>query len=253
MKRFIFIAAASVFAIPTLGADLPNAKRAAPSVLTPQVATSFAGFYAGVNGGYGRASDTRSDVQAGGGWWTPAGGGMGQTIKPSGWLAGLQVGYYHQIAPRLIFGVEAQGNLSDLNKTDKSAYNSTNAGNWSAKATSVVTATGRLGYTFGDAMPYIKGGYAGANLKSAMADSTGDALSHSEWRHGWTLGGGVDYALTSKIVVGVDYAYLGLGSQTWTGVSAGAGVTEALGQSLAERISDKLNISQVTARVNYKF
>ena len=50
-------------------------------------------------------------------------------------------------------------------------------------------------YAFGTWLPYLKGGYAGANLKSSMFDTSGDTLSNSQWRNGWDLGAGVEYAL----------------------------------------------------------
>ncbi len=247
MKRYILAIATAAVALPAVAADLPSKSRpVAPSVLAPQSAASWTGFYAGVNGGYGWANDTRSDVLAGGGWWTPAGGGLGQQIRPSGWLAGLQLGYNWQVDPRWVVGVEVQGDMSGLGKSDRSAFNVTNSGIWNARTSSTLTATARLGYSLGNVLPYIKAGYGGANLKSTMIDGgTASSLVHSQWRNGWALGAGVDYALTANWIVGVEYSYLGLGSQTWAGLTAGP--------AIAERIQDKLNISQLLARVNYKF
>jgi len=93
----------------------------------------------------------------------------------------------------------------------------------------------------------VKGGYGGANLKSSMASTlgVGTFLSHSEWRSGWTVGGGVEFALNRNWIFGIEYNHLDLGSSTWSANNTGGSV-------FLETFRDKLTVDSVLGRVSYK-
>lgn len=72
----------------------------------------------------------------------------------------------------------------------------------------------RLGYTFDKTMVFVKGGWVGGNAKlSASGLTTAGALASftdTEFVDGWTIGGGIEYALWPSVIVGVDYNYIDL-------------------------------------------
>ena len=68
-----------------------------------------------------------------------------------------------------------------------------------------------MGYAFDRVMIYAKGGYAGGKVGFKARDN--DALvtyEQNEWHNGYALGAGVDYALTDKLSLGVDYTHIDL-------------------------------------------
>lgn len=72
----------------------------------------------------------------------------------------------------------------------------------------LATIRARAGYTAGSALIYLTGGYAQAEFEYAD-----DALlldSDSDWTAGWTLGAGIDVAVTQQVSLGLEYLYLQL-------------------------------------------
>jgi outer membrane immunogenic protein len=226
-------------------ADLPVK---APVYKAPVVVPyNWSGFYVGLNGGYGWGSDDRADV-SGGGFWTLSGNGQGQNITPVGGIFGGHIGYNWQVNANWVFGVELSGDWASLKKTDASIYFPT-TDSWQSEVNSLMTATGRIGYAVGNWLPYIKGGYAGANLKSSMFDNVGHVLSEEQWRNGWTVGAGLEYAVSQNWTVGAEYDYLDLGSRTWAGFTNFI----VMPGGISELIRDKLTINAVLGRISYKF
>ena len=72
------------------------------------------------------------------------------------------------------------------------------------------TIRARAGYTLGDTLFYVTGGYAQAELEFSMNNELGIVGSDSGWTSGWTLGGGVDVALSEAVSLGVEYLYVDL-------------------------------------------
>lgn len=259
MKKILAVAIiATAFSGQAFAADLPaRTYTKAPPVVA---AYDWSGFYIGANGGYGWGSDERTDLQANGGFWTAGPGSIGdvQTLKPSGAVYGGQIGYNWQFG-NWVLGLEGQYDGADLNRTDPSIFNP-GPSRWSSKIDSIATGTARLGYAFDNWLPYIKGGYAGAQLEatntfllgSTIPPSTA-SLDHNQWRNGFVIGGGLDYALARNWIIGIEYSYLDLGTETWSGTTI---ISNFLGPGTSthrENYSDKLTISTVTARLSYKF
>ncbi len=120
---------------------------------------------------------------------------------------------------------------------------------WKADIHTIAKAVAKVGVVpWKRLLVYAKGGYAGAMVDTttrfpdpgitALRDKT------SEWHNGWTVGGGVEYALTNHIIVGAEYSYIGLGSRNHldtppVGVFYNADVDAA--------------VQQVLFRISYKF
>lgn len=146
--------------------------------------------------------------------------------------AGINAGYNMQMS-NFVLGVEGDFNYLGFEGTVKNnvsdtmsevmASNNVNAvdqidyqGNWYG------TVRARLGYAFDNLLIYGTGGLAygelslkqkltaGTDVDSASWTSTRDA-----WKMGWTLGGGMEYAI-DRWTLGLEYLYVDLGSYEWS-------------------------------------
>jgi outer membrane immunogenic protein len=105
---------------------------------------------------------------------------------------------------------------------------------------------GRLGVTNGNASLYLTGGAAAANMSfggKVGPNAVKDA--QSKWTYGWTVGGGMEYALTQALSVDLEYLYVNLSGTKHT-LSDGAGS----GGTVDMKYDD---MHTVRAGVTYKF
>lgn len=248
-KKFLLAAALAVLTVTAAqSADIAARPYTKATVVDPSY--NWAGFYIGANAGYGWAQNDHADLIPGGGWWSfGPGGPFGgkQTIKPTGAVYGGQVGYNWQ-ASNWVFGLEGQFDGASISRTDTNFIVIGNNPVLSAKIDMTATATARLGYAFNNWLPYIKGGYAGAELKTSNSNSLGAHFDTSNWRSGYVVGAGLEYAFAPNWIAGVEYNYMDFGSKTSNGFTT-TGVTV----NSPESFSDKLALSTVTARLSYKF
>lgn len=161
-------------------------------------AFSWTGFYLGAHLGYGWGRTTYTDATLPG--W--------QLInKPDGILGGGQVGYNHQFGA-LVVGIEGDISATGIDGTryDVAPFAGdryTDRLKWTA------TVVGRLGYAFDRTLLYVKGGAAFAHADheylwtGTTAIATGDRNPS-----GWTIGGGIEYALAPNWSVRADYSYM---------------------------------------------
>ena len=121
------------------------------------------------------------------------------------------------------------------------------------------TVRGRIGFV---ATPdnrlliYGTGGfaYAGGSTNFSVYDATQGAYwngSPSSTRTGWTIGGGVEYAITNNITIKGEYLYVDLGSQNLNTVGNLAAQTVFPGTYATAKINYDASIFR--AGVNYKF
>jgi outer membrane immunogenic protein len=186
---------------------------------TPVVSTyNWSGFYLGVNGG----------GEWGSSHWDSAG-----AFNTSGGMVGGTAGYNWQTGP-LVLGVEGDVDWQNLKGSTTNlcpAGCSTNT-DW------LSTVRGRLGYAFDRVMPYVTGGLAMGNIKATTPGFVGG----SETDAGWTVGGGVEFALTNNWTAKAEYLHVGLGNFN-CGFNCGATATN--------NVSSREDI--VRAGLNYKF
>ncbi len=200
MKNFL-LASVGVLALgatvsATLGmtaasaADIPRRQpmpAKAPVYVPPPF--TWTGFYLGINGGggFGRSSFS-----------TPFPSGSFDT---SGALVGGTLGYNWQ-ANQTVFGIEGDMDWSNLRGSAPCAGTSCETrNNW------LGTVRGRLGYSFGDFMPYVTGGLAVGDIKNSIA-GIGSAR---ETKAGWTVGGGIEAHISGPWTAKVEYLYVDLG------------------------------------------
>jgi outer membrane immunogenic protein len=173
-----------------LAADLPRQAPVMPTKAPPFMAPQFTwdGFYIGVNGG-GGWGHARSDLT----------GGFGT----SGGLAGGTVGYNKQLGS-WVLGVEGDIDWTDVGGNTANgcpAGNCTIQGNW------LSTERGRVGYAFGNFMPYITGGLAVGDVQATAPGLAGQ----DQTQVGWTAGVGAEYALSQNWSVKAEYLRVDLG------------------------------------------
>ena len=63
---------------------------------------------------------------------------------------------------------------------------------------------------------YLTGGLAYGGVRSTRPPAPGAATfaSYSDWRTGWTLGGGLEHAFTPNMTARIEYRYTDLGTAT---------------------------------------
>jgi outer membrane immunogenic protein len=84
---------------------------------------------------------------------------------------------------------------------------------WRADIHTIAKAVAKVGYAYDRFLFYGKGGYAGAMVDTDVSSVVGPSREKtSDWQNGWTVGGGVEYALTDHIILGGEYSYIGLSS-----------------------------------------
>ena len=152
-----------------------------------------------------------------------------------GFVGGGQIGYNYQLG-QVVLGVEADFQGADL----KAGPSFAGLGIVSEGKTEWFgTVRGRVGFAFDRFLPYVTGGLAYGSVKTTLAPGvTINGLNSDDNTHtGWTVGGGVEYAITNNLVAGVEYLYVDLGDKK---VFNGA-----------DKVST--DFSLVRARLSYKF
>lgn len=227
----VTVTAASI--IYAQAADLPPAPPPPPAAPIPYAPKLYdwSGIYIGahVGGGYSDSS------------WTDPITGLGNgTFNNFGFLGGAQVGANVQFN-RLVLGLE--GDFSWTSLKASSADSIGEAINTTVPWTSTVT--GRVGAAFDRLLVYGKGGLALAQDQSSLTDLGGNISTDSFLRTGWTVGGGLEYALDDNWSAKIEYDYLGFGSQSmnFSTITPSATLTP----------NASLNVQEIKAGLNYRF
>src|SRR6202051_1732698 len=142
MKKFLLGGAAIVaFAAPAFAADIPpRTYTKAPVYTAPQVVYNWTGFYIG--GHLGGAFAGNNSLEGSGGRF----------------MGGVQGGFDYQFATNWVAGAAAQYSWLAGNSNSGVLFP---AGTLvTSKNNQLGSVTGRLGYTWGPALFYAKGGYA---------------------------------------------------------------------------------------------
>jgi outer membrane immunogenic protein len=243
------VAALATVAAPASAADLPRKSVAPAPFVQPVPVFNWTGFYVGLNGGYafdgGKSQITGSPAFLG---LAPA--GNLKTIG-DGFTIGATVGYNYQIN-NFVAGLEADLNYIDVGKSVSQTISGVTTV-VSQDPTYLGTVRGRLGVTFDRLLVYGTGGLAFGNQDAATTVSTGAGQFWSggkdDIKFGWTLGAGVEYAVTNNLSAKIEYLYYDLGKTNYSALqSAGASLPGVFADTSAE---NRGNI--VRAGINYRF
>jgi outer membrane immunogenic protein len=165
-------------------ADL--ATKAPPRVAAPVYLSDWAGFYIGINGGYGWG-DTKFD-------FFPI-----DNAKTSGGLVGGHAGYNWQYGS-VVGGLEADFDGADINKTD--------AFGLERKTNELASVRARLGYVvFPGVLAYGTGGAGWGHT-----ELRGDGLTLAAINQfGWVAGAGLEYKLVEHVLLRAEYLHYDFG------------------------------------------
>jgi outer membrane immunogenic protein len=220
MKRLL-IAGASLIALTcTAGAaDLPPVEPA--PVVMP---FSWTGFYFGIHGG---------------GAWGDAGHDSDyfdtDDFDAEGFVIGAHVGYLWQ-ADWAVFGVEADGSFADLEDDflfDDGVVLDPLDG--SVDSSFLASFRGRLGVAFDRFLIYGTGGVAFTGLDLDIGTYSDDADFM-----GWVAGGGIEYAITDNVSLGVEYLHYDFGDEIFEDEGF-------------DPIEADFNVDVIRGRLNVKF
>lgn len=143
----------------------------AAPIYTPAPAFSWTGPYVGLTGGYG---------------WGSA--------NTDGWLGGAYAGYNFQTSTNWVIGVEGDFTFTGKDGTEGGI---TYENPWNS------TVRARVGYAWDKYLLYGTGGVAFGKLESNQPTS--------DTKTGWTIGAGVEAALTQNITGRLEYRHTDLG------------------------------------------
>ena len=201
MKKLLLGTAAFLaLAAPAMAADIPaRTYTKAPVYTAPELVYNWTGFYIG--GHVGGAFAGNNSLAGTGGRF----------------LGGVQGGYDYQFAPNWVLGAEAQ--YSWLANTNNSVAFPGNALVTSSN-NQLGSVTGRLGYTWGPALLYAKGGYAwrdNPNIGVTAAGAPATFTTDANHKDGYTVGGGLEYLFAPNWSAKAEYQYYNFGTTTFTG------------------------------------
>jgi outer membrane immunogenic protein len=212
MYRKLLLASVGAIALTgsaAFAADLPS--RAPPPVyLPPPPIFTWTGFYIGGQVGYawgtgannftGFVGDTFVNTSFGG--------------TPNGVIGGGHVGFNYQIN-QWVIGLEGTVDGTSLSNTAVATFPDGSTLTAHTKADIQGSIRGRLGVVWDRALIYATGGVAfgGFNTDVSFAAPPFFASANrSNTRVGWTVGGGIEYAITNNWSVRAEYRFTDFGT-----------------------------------------
>ena len=172
-----------------MAADMPARPVQPPTMYTPNYVWS--GFYVG---GYG------------GGQWDHISDDTGAAAaSTTGWLVGAVAGANSQW-DRFVVGLEADIGAGRSSGNNNAAGGIIQQGD----IRGIVNARVRAGIAFDRLLVFAAGGYSLANPYITRLGNT-----DSDWIKGWTVGGGIDYALAIHWILRLEYLYASYGIKNY--------------------------------------
>jgi outer membrane immunogenic protein len=201
MKKILLATVALVAvgaAAPALAADLaarPYTK--APAYAPPAPIYNWTGFYIGghIGGAFG--------------------GNSGFGNSDGRFLGGIQGGADYEFSNNVVLGVEAEYSWLTNNNNGVLLPGGTLVTSNSNELGSV---TGRVGYSFGAALLYAKGGYAfkdGDHINASVGGVPVAFTTDGNHRDGYTVGAGLEYMFAPNWSAKIEYQYYNFGSGTF--------------------------------------
>ena len=207
MKIHLAIAALLLTSTTAFAADLaPQPAEPEAPVYVPYNWTGFyAGLHAGVVGG--------GDIKA-----TDLVTGASAKFNDTDFIGGAHAGYNYEFPQGFVIGLEGDIDYVNLSKTQNfSGATFTESDKFKTDWQGSIRA--RAGYAFDRILPYVTGGVAFGDEKFTVSgfDTVTGAFggSKSTTRTGWTVGGGVEYAMTDNILLRAEVRYSDFGKKTY--------------------------------------
>ncbi len=218
--RFAVVLGALVAANSAFAADLPvRYPPYAPPYPPPAPVWNWGGCYVGGQAGYGWANDSDTETVAATG--APSPFSPATAAAANGFLGGGYVGCNWQPWPRpFVFGVEADAEWGNLAGTTTFTNTGAPPDFYQSQINGQSAIRGRIGYAFDRALLYAAGGIAFANVNEHdVLAAGGISDDNSTMATGWTLGVGLDYAITPNWIGRMEYRYSDFGSFAYTPIT----------------------------------
>lgn len=207
MKTFLLATAATAAALAAFGATAQAADlgsrgyyQKAPAPVYAAPLYNWTGFYLG--GHLGGAFSGNNSFN-----------GLALSNSDARFMGGVQAGYDWQLSPMWVIGLEGQYSWlggHQLNAIFPGGYTYNN------NQRGIASITGRVGYTWGPGLIYVKGGYAYSDNNESVrlgGAPVGFALTDNH-SNGWTIGGGAEYMFAPNWSAKLEYNYLDFGKST---------------------------------------
>ncbi|WP_119275203.1 outer membrane protein [Taklimakanibacter deserti] len=159
---------------------------------------NWSGIYVGAHAGYlwGNGKGDSDDIAA-----------IDADVDPDGFIGGALLGGNFQ-TDCLVFGLEGDIGFGDVDGSGDTGIAGIDADadlKWNGHVRA------RLGYSLGEVLPFIAGGLSAAKI-DVDTDGFGDD-NNTHW--GWTVGGGIDWAVSEQFIIRAEYLYDDYGSKTY--------------------------------------
>ncbi len=211
MRRLLFATIAAIALTgPALAGDLPSNKEA-PEFVPPPPVFTWTGFYIGLNGGGGGTDFSRVGHYDS----NP----VNDSRSSGGYFFGGQIGYNYQYSPNFVIGAEADFQGSKFNNFfgcgagpyagPGTCYDDSSVAGYDMDSFGTVRA--RIGYAMNNWLIYATGGFAWGDIRYTANDYIPAVGTGSGTAGGWTVGGGVEYAINNHWSLKAEYLYLDVG------------------------------------------
>ncbi len=216
MKKLLLSAVGICFlsATPLFAADRPIYKAPPPPPIF-----NWSGFYVGFDAGWIGADATI---------FVP-GGPATSRPDPDGFIAGGHIGYRYHYPSNIVLGLEADiyGIAGGRGQAIYPGFANTAILdlNWGGSVRV------SLGVASGPGLFYVTGGGAwigfdGCTTAAGFGTPCAAAASFDDTRWGWTVGGGLAYALSANLIVRIEYLYADFGNVRYATPGLVGGVTD---------------------------
>jgi opacity protein-like surface antigen len=219
----------------------------------PAPATDWTGLYVGASIGSGLGRSRYADP-----FPQPA---SGDVADLGGALLGGKVGYSYQLGS-WVAGLEASANWANIQGTN-TCFGAFPTGavagfNCGSQIEAVGALTARGGYAFDRSLLYLKGGAAWEhqnNIFNTSGVTGGAILSNASTNWGWTIGGGLEYALQPNWSAALEYNWYDFGASNVFTTTVPAGLrsvalspTDTRAQTVSLSVNYKITPSALTAK-----
>lgn len=236
----------------------------------------LAGFFGGLNGGYGGGDVTNVQDQ----YSLPI---LGYTSLPNiyvnnvttsrygGALVGIQLGYNYISHNNLLFGALVDFDWADISNNQNSygGFYTNNGNTYSTRGERIAlqwlgTARTRLGYNYRSMVAFISGGLAFGNASNyyqfdnRIASDTfwGGGISKTSTAKtslGWTAGAGIEYSLSNNVSISTEYLYTSISPSSQKGFLIIGTNQPAVTISSLNSYASPLGFHQIRVGLNYHF
>lgn len=211
MKRVAFAAIAAASLVGSAqAADIGSPRMPiAAAIVSP--AFNWTGFYVGADLGYW-TSNART--------FTPIlGSTFGASPKPNGLTLGGHLGYRYQFTNNVVLGTEADLSWLGGKRGIDVIVGTGGSQFWTLRATWDASLRATAGYAIDRALLYVTGGLSIIDAKgcggAVVFNACFAGTSYGSTRVGWTLGAGIDYAISQNWTVRGEYLYANYGTRAY--------------------------------------